>query len=180
MVWHGMVRRDVVCGVVWSGLVWCGLVWYGVVWSGVVRGVYIHTNTHTWVDMRWTLVVMRWIWLEMGRTCGGHWWTWGGHAVDIGGHATNLRGISPRLLLRCHRRGADAVHFASVTCPRCVHIVSMSDDSQITVGAQSELSQSYSQSSVRAGVFPRKCVFLQKSLFPLLLKRLGGSPHFHI
>ena len=81
---------------VWSGVVWSGVVWYGVVWSGVVRGVYIFTNTHAWVDMRWTLVVMRWIWLEMGRTCGGHWWTWGGHAVDIGGHAKNLRGISPR------------------------------------------------------------------------------------
>ena len=82
------------------------------------------------------------------------------------------------LLVRCHPRLADAVLFARVACPRCVHRISMSDDSQITVGAQSELSQSYSQSSVRAGVFPRKFVFLKKSLFPLLLKRLGGCPIF--
>ena len=34
----------------------------------------------------------------------------------------------------------------------------MSDDSQITVGAQSELSQSYSQSSVRFRIFTRKFV----------------------
>ena len=162
----------------WCGLVWCGVVWCGLVWCGAWC---IHTHKHAYVgghaldigghavdmagdgaDMRWTLV-------DMGWTCGGHWWTCDKPPLD-----------QPTLLLRCHRRGADAVHFASVTCPRCVHIVSMSDDSQITVGAQSELSQSYSQSSVRAGVFPRKFVFLQKSLLPLLLKRLGGSPHFHI
>ena len=52
--------------------------------------------------------------------------------------------------------------------------------SQSSVRAQSELQSELSQSSVRAGVFAREIVILKKSIFPSLLRRLGGSPHFHI
>ena len=103
--------------------------------------------------------------------------------MDIGGHAEKLRETSPSFY--CDAAVVALMRsflylFVSVTCPRCVHRVSMSDDSQITVGAQSELSQSYSQSSVRAGVFTRYSFFLKKSVFPLLLKGLGGFPPIFI